>query len=325
MRQKLSESVKASYTEQLKKARSDTALNQWHDPSSRALKVSSMRRAAAKRSPEARSKSMKEAKPPSSPLSLLRSSLYTRADGKCENCGRTEAEEVAERGGKLHLHHHNNDRIVATLDDVMLLCSSCHHSLHGDGHKRERYEAVTKTVGQLLQGLKVDLTDENFSETPRRFASYLLEHFMTEGEVEQALEELQCAAFPSDSRDIVSMRNVQMYGMCPHHLLPIFYNVALAYIPQGRVVGLSKLARLAKLCGRLPLLQESMTVFLANGMQRILETENVAVVVVGEHLCMRVRGPEVAGTDTVTSAMFGCFRTEAETRAEVLALMGRTR
>jgi GTP cyclohydrolase I len=176
---------------------------------------------------------------------------------------------------------------------------------------------VARAVGELLRALRVDLEDENFVETPRRVANYLLEHFISEEEFEESLEEFQSAVFPTDYTGMVTLVGVRVFGICPHHLLPVVYDVDIAYIPQQFAVGLSKLARLASLCLKQPLLQETATLFLADTLEETLKTSHVAVFIEGQHQCMVVRGVEKDAV-TVTTELRGAFLEDEKARNEFL-------
>lgn len=171
------------------------------------------------------------------------------------------------------------------------------------GSKEHREYAVA----QLLLALGVDLKDPNFTETPRRVAAYMSEHFRTEAQVNAEILALKRAVFPSKYGDMVTEREIKTSGMCPHHLLPVQYTVDVGYLPGKHVIGISKLARIPMLLAGLPILQEDYTHQIAAAMQQVLEVQDVAVVVKGVHMCMVVRGVEQEESDTVTSVMCGKF------------------
>jgi len=178
---------------------------------------------------------------------------------------------------------------------------------------------IDSLVSDLLKELKVDLSDDNFKDTPRRFADYLLQLFRTKKEDELALETFKKAIFPTSYSGMVILKGSECYGICPHHLLPVRYIVSIGYLPAGKVIGLSKLSRVADLCLQRPLLQETATEELAKSLSVLLETEDVAVVVSGNHMCMTVRGVRKGRTSTITSSLKGQFLLP-EVRAEFLHL-----
>jgi GTP cyclohydrolase I len=172
----------------------------------------------------------------------------------------------------------------------------------------QRKNNVMEGVTQLLTALGVDVEkDENFIGTPRRVANYFLEHFVSEDTIQRELRSFKAATFPSSYKGIVIVSDVQVNGMCPHHLLNVSYRIDMAYLPRDRVVGLSKMARIAKLYGCQPILQEDLTEAIADALEKTLETENVAVVVRGKHSCMHIRGVEQPNSEACTNIMRGKF------------------
>jgi len=195
------------------------------------------------------------------------------------------------------------DAVIA-IDDALLL-----QSLEGD-------------IACMLKDLGVSMTDENFAETPRRLASYLREHFLQDGEEEEQVQKFAAATFPSDYKGMVIVDDIEAHGMCPHHLLPVRYVISIAYLPAERVVGLSKLPRIAEVIARQPLLQETVTTKIADTIERLLATPHVAVVVTGIHSCMAVRGVR-RPTPVTTSAVRGDFLHDPTTKTEYLSLRDR--
>jgi GTP cyclohydrolase I len=245
-----------------------------------------------------------------------------RAASCCEVCGKSEKEEKEQRGRRLTVHHLSYEKLVPEANDLLLVCSSCHRRIHNDSTwKNDRFQKVARSVGDLLRSLGADLEDENFIETPRRVAAYLLEHFIPEVEIEEQLEGCSAAVFPSPYENMVMLRDSTVHGMCPHHLLPVSYIVTIAYIPAGKTIGLSKLHRVADIFAGRPLLQEHATTLIADVLQEMLLTENVAVLLRGKHSCMHVRGVEVPDcTDVATAELRGSFRYDERVRSEFYAL-----
>ncbi len=182
-------------------------------------------------------------------------------------------------------------------------------------HHRE----VAQAVDNLLDVLGCSKDDPNFADTPRRVATYLLEHFQLKSEIADALELLSQSVFPADYDQMVLVRDIRAEGICPHHLLPVRYTVSIGYIPKGNVIGLSKLARAAELILSQPITQESATTKLVDSLEMMLTTPDIGVVVKGQHMCMCVRGVKNDSV-TITSIVRGCLRTEPEARAEFLHL-----
>lgn len=255
---------------------------------------------------------------------LVRKQLIQRAQNKCELCGLTGEESLEKTGKDLILHHLTYSSIVPSLEEVQLVCSSCHAKLHSiKGHFTSE-EPLRRIIIQLLTALDVDLKDDNFKETPRRFANVLIDFFGLNTNVELELENFSNAVFECASTELVTVDGIRVFSMCPHHLLPVEYRIAVGYIPNGYAIGLSKLARLCKLLARYPKLQESVTQEIANNMQRHIGTEDVMVIVKGRHMCMCSRGVEQPDTWTITSAVRGRFITDrdgANPREEMLKLI----
>lgn len=177
-------------------------------------------------------------------------------------------------------------------------------------------------VAQLLRSLNVDMTDENFKDTPRRFAAYLREHFLVDGEETEQTESFAAATFPSGYKGMVLVDEIEADGMCPHHLLPVKYDISIAYIPTERVVGLSKIPRIAEVIARQPFLQEDVTKRIADRISELLKTKHIAVIVTGIHSCMAIRGVRKR-TPVTTSDVRGDFLDDGTTKAEYLSLRGR--
>jgi len=173
---------------------------------------------------------------------------------------------------------------------------------------------IEEGVKLILEGIGVDINDENFKDTPRRFADFLEEL------LEPKITEDDYVTFTS-SGNLVIVKGIKVYSLCPHHLLPVIYEVSVAYIPRGKVVGLSKIARLAMTLGGKLMLQEDYTEKLADELQMLVESDDVMVVVRGKHFCMVMRGVKQSDAEVITSAVRGKF-VELELRSETLKLMG---
>ena len=177
-------------------------------------------------------------------------------------------------------------------------------------------------VRELLLALGEDPEREGLRETPRRMAAAYAE---TLGGREVDLPKLLQVGFDEGHDEMVILRDIPFFSTCEHHLMP-FHGIAhLAYVPRGRVVGLSKLARLVDAVARRPQLQERLTAQIADIMMSTLDPDGAAVAVEAEHLCMQMRGIKKPGSRMLTSAMRGTFRTQEATRAEFLSLVGTQR
>lgn len=177
---------------------------------------------------------------------------------------------------------------------------------------------LRKAVREIIQAVGEDPDREGLRETPRRVADMYAEVFS--GLLQDPADVLR-VGFDEAHQELVLVKDIPFYSMCEHHFLP-FHGVAhVGYIPNGRVVGLSKLARATEILARRPQLQERLTSQLADVIMQTLEPQGVAVVIKAEHLCMSMRGIRKPGSQTVTSAMRGVFQRNPATRAEIMALI----
>jgi GTP cyclohydrolase I len=182
-------------------------------------------------------------------------------------------------------------------------------------------ERIRRAVEELLLAIGEDPSREGLAQTPRRIAEMYREVFCgLQADPREAL----AVGFEEGHQEMIVLRDIPFYSMCEHHLLP-FHGVAhIGYIPKGRVVGISKLARVVEILARRPQLQERLTSQIADTIVDGLQPQGVAVVVRAEHLCMTMRGIKKPGTIVVTSANRGHFRRMA-TRAEFLSLIQEKR
>ena len=160
---------------------------------------------------------------------------------------------------------------------------------------------------------------EGLIRTPRRYVKALQD--LTKGYREDPEQVLQGALFNVDYDEMVIVKDIEMFSLCEHHLLPFFGKVHVAYIPKGKVIGLSKIPRLVEVFARRLQVQERLTTQIAETIQRAIEPQGVGVVIEARHLCMMMRGVEKQHSSAVTSSMLGAFREEKETRDEFLALI----
>ena len=178
-------------------------------------------------------------------------------------------------------------------------------------------------VKAILDELGEDPDREGLLKTPARVARALRE--LTKGYKQDPEAIINGALFTEDYSEMIVMKDVDFYSMCEHHMLPFFGKAHIAYLPKGKIVGISKLARLVDVFARRLQVQERMTTQVAQLLMEKLTPEGVAVVVEAEHLCMRMRGVEKQNSYVVTSAMFGVFREKQETRDEFMNLIGHRR
>ena len=177
-------------------------------------------------------------------------------------------------------------------------------------------------VARLLEELGEDVTREGLVESPRRVAESL--RFLTEGYGLDPAQIVGDALFNEDYDDMVVVRDINFFSLCEHHLLPFFGRAQVAYLPKGRVVGLSKVPRIVDAFAHRLQLQERLTRQVAEALNEVLEPNGVAVVVEARHLCMEMRGVEKHEAETVTSCMLGTFRDDARARSEFLDLIRRS-
>ena len=171
---------------------------------------------------------------------------------------------------------------------------------------------------EILRRLGEDPDRDGLVRTPERIEKSL--SYLTKGYREDPLQLLRGALFDVDYDEMVIVKDVEMFSLCEHHMLPFFGKVHVAYIPNGKVVGLSKIARLVEVFSRRLQVQERMTRQIADAIQDAIAPQGVGVVIEARHLCMMMRGIEKQNSSTVTSAMVGCFQ-QKETRAEFLSLV----
>ena len=176
---------------------------------------------------------------------------------------------------------------------------------------------------ELIQKMLVELGEdperEGLVKTPERVSEAM--RFLTRGYGLDVREEINGAVFESDNREMVLVRDIDFFSMCEHHMLPFFGRAHIAYLPKGRIVGLSKLARVVDVFARRLQVQENLTTQIGQCLQEVLEPEGVAVVMKAQHLCMMMRGVEKQNSVTVTSEMIGAFETSASTRMEFMSLI----
>ncbi len=179
---------------------------------------------------------------------------------------------------------------------------------------------IRTAVASIIKAIGEDPEREGLIGTPERVAEMYTELFM--GLDKDPKEELT-VGYELGHREMVIVRDVPFYSMCEHHLLPFYGTVHIGYIPDvsGRVVGISKLARVVEIVARRPQIQERMTTQIADAIFEGLEPDGVAVVVKAEHLCMIMRGIEKPGSNVITSAIRGAFRRRAASRAEFFSLI----
>jgi GTP cyclohydrolase I len=174
----------------------------------------------------------------------------------------------------------------------------------------------------LIQDIGEDLTREGLVDTPKRAAAAF--RFLNNGYHKTLDGILNGAIFEADTEDMVIVKDIELYSLCEHHLLPFIGKCHVAYLPKGKVLGLSKVARIVDMYARRLQIQERLTKQIADAIQTAVEPRGVAVVIEAKHLCMMMRGVEKQNSVMTTSSMLGIFRESISTRSEFLSLINRT-
>ena len=178
---------------------------------------------------------------------------------------------------------------------------------------------MEKAYASIIEQVGEDLNREGLTDTPARAAKAMA--YLTRG-YKQSLEEVvNNALFPSDNSEMVIVKDIELYSLCEHHLLPFIGKAHVAYIPDGKVLGLSKIARIVDMYARRLQIQENMTKEIAEAVMSVTGAKGVGVVIEAKHMCMMMRGVEKQNGSMKTSMMLGTFRSKPETRAEFLSLL----
>ena len=185
----------------------------------------------------------------------------------------------------------------------------------------EKNDHLKKLTKDLLEAIGEDANREGLLKTPHRVAKAW--EYFSEGYRANINEVVNEAIFHEDCSEMVVVRDIEFFSMCEHHMIPFFGRAHVGYLPNGKVIGLSKIPRIIDVFSRRLQLQERLTSQVANTLEEILEPVGVAVVMEGRHLCMQMRGVEKQNSYASTSAMLGQFRKSAETRAEFLSIIGK--
>ena len=180
-------------------------------------------------------------------------------------------------------------------------------------------QAFEKTIIDVLKHIGEDPNREGLIKTPSRVAKAL--QFLTEGYGQDPKEILNQALFTSSNDEMVLVRDIEFYSMCEHHMLPIIGRAHVAYIPDGKVVGLSKIPRIVNVFARRLQIQEQMTEQIADAISETIKPKGVAVVLHARHMCMEMRGVQKINSTTVSSALRGLFKRDERTRNEFYNLI----
>jgi GTP cyclohydrolase I len=180
-------------------------------------------------------------------------------------------------------------------------------------------DSLVESYGQILKAIGEDPSREGLLKTPKRAADAL--RYMCQGYSQTIQGIVNGAIFHEDNDDMIVVRNVEFFSLCEHHLLPFFGYAHVAYLPKGRIVGISKIARIVDMFARRLQVQERMTQQVATAVQEVLDPQGVACVLEAKHLCMMARGVEKQASNVSTSHVTGVFRDSAATRKEFYDLI----
>ena len=185
--------------------------------------------------------------------------------------------------------------------------------------KEPDQKRIAALVKSLLKELGEDPARDGLKKTPDRVAKSLT--YLTRGYRQNVKAVVNGAYFASGTNHMVILKNIELYSMCEHHLLPFFGSCAIGYISQGKVLGVSKLARIVDMYARRLQIQERLTEQIADAVMKEVDAEGVGVVIRAKHLCMMMRGVEKQNSEMVTSAVLGSFRSDEKVRGEFLSLV----
>ena len=180
-------------------------------------------------------------------------------------------------------------------------------------------EFIQPRIRDIIEGFGEDPTREGLVDTPKRFAKSM--NFLTSGYSTSVKQVVGSALFEAESSEMVMVRDIELYSMCEHHMLPFFGKAHIGYIPDKKIIGLSKIPRIVDVFSRRLQVQERLTAQVADALMETIQPLGVAVVIEAAHFCMMMRGVEKQNSKTITSAMRGVFYTEGDTRKEFLTLL----
>ena len=184
---------------------------------------------------------------------------------------------------------------------------------------RDGIAEMERIFGDLLDAIGEDRSRQGLLKTPARAARSF--EFLTAGYRQSVADVVNNAVFDSDASEIVMVKDIELYSMCEHHLLPFIGKAHVAYIPNGKVIGLSKIARIVDVFARRLQIQEQLTTQVADALMQAIQPSGVAVVIEAKHLCMMMRGVEKQNSVMKTSCLLGVFKDDARTRSEFLSLL----
>lgn len=227
----------------------------------------------------------------------------------------TKAGDIAE---EFHCNNSFSDRVI---DGKMPTVHRQHEISRKESEDESRLPALEAAYTDILRHLGEDTDREGLLRTPLRAAKAI--QFLTKGYYETVDDILNNAIFDEDHNEMVIVKDIDMFSLCEHHMVPFFGKVHIGYIPNKKVVGLSKLARIVEIFSRRLQVQERLTKQIAIGISEALQPKGVAVVIEAAHMCMVMRGVQKMNSRTVTSTMLGVYLEDPKTREEFLYLSQR--
>lgn len=239
----------------------------------------------------------------------------------CERCGK----ELSDSNDK-YIYYMNKDSCKDTANDNSItLCKHCYDKLCQElssiKNKFTGLDSFELAANYILLGLKqlgFELDSDNFKDTPKRFARAYYEIFEGCVDTQKQINDILATSFPANGcDDMVVEKDIVCFSMCPHHLLPVEYHVCVGYIPSetGKVLGISKLARLVNVLAKRPMLQEAFSHEIVDQLHKI-GVQGAIAVVEGQHMCMRMRGAKAVTTAVSTTALSGVFKNDHAAKQE---------
>lgn len=208
------------------------------------------------------------------------------------------------------------DRMTKSMTEEQVICQPIPSEMDED----EKMKLMTSACHTILSCIGEDPEREGLLKTPSRWAKALL--FMTKGYKQTVADVTNEAIFSEDShKEMVVVKDIDIHSLCEHHMLPFTGKVHIGYIPNGKIIGLSKLARIAEVFSRRLQVQERLTSQIADAVEEAVEPLGVAVMIESNHFCMVMRGVQKVGAKTISSAVRGCFRTNSKTRSEFFSII----
>lgn len=321
---KHSESIKNSYTTELKELKRKLAIEQMKNPEQRKIRKEKLKGKVM--SEEIRQKN-KEAHP-SKECNSYRERALKEYGNICARCGKQFDEKdlivhhIDGNGGYFETGNHD-------ISNLMVLCRSCHAKLHEKLKKETEqftgmkcFEKAAHYIFKGLEQMGLDISDVNFKDTPKRVSRAYYEIFEGVENTEEKVKEILSTSFPSEGmNNMIIATNIVAFSMCPHHLLPVEYHINVGYVPQkdGSVLGISKLSRLVQILAKRPVLQETLGEDIVKALMSI-NAQGAGVSIAGRHMCMRMRGIKDPNASIYTQSMAGCFMDNHACREEFLLL-----